>query len=64
LAEPTRSATYQNEVILNPGFSRVKDLARIGTGLWLFGVSSRRGFLADPREILHGLKAAQDDVLK
>jgi hypothetical protein len=35
----------KTRVILNPGFSRVKDLARTGTGLWFFGALSMRVFL-------------------
>jgi hypothetical protein len=48
-------------VILNPGFSRVKDLARRVAIL----PAKREGCIpADPREILHGLKAVQDDAIK
>jgi hypothetical protein len=41
----------------------VKDLAGIGTGL-VVPVHSLGGVPADLREILHGLKAVQDDVVK
>ena len=47
-----------------PGFSRVKDLACIGTGLGFFGDLEQAGVSADPREILHGMKAVQDDAGK
>jgi hypothetical protein len=47
-------------VILNPGFSRVKDPARIG----MDPAGLRPGKCrADPGKILHGLKAVQDDAI-
>jgi hypothetical protein len=42
----------------------VKDLARIGTGLGFFRGVERANIPAGPREILHGLKAVQDDAVK
>jgi hypothetical protein len=51
-------------VILNPGFSRVKDLGHIGTRLLMFGSIVQARVPADPREILHGLKAVQDDAVE
>ena len=47
-----------------PGFSRVKDLARIFTALGFFRGVKGANVSADPREILHGLKAVQDDAIK
>ena len=49
-------------VILNPGFSRVKDPARIGKGLATLATPGGQ-CRADPRKILHGLKAVQDDAI-
>ena len=61
ILNPEPRAVPLNRRHPEPGFSRVKDLARSGTGL--VGTIERAGVPADPREILHGLKAVQDDAV-
>jgi len=42
----------------------VNDLARSGTGPRFVRDVQRASVLVDPREILHGLKAVQDDAVE
>jgi hypothetical protein len=57
-------ALYPNRRHPEPGFSRVKDLARIGTGPWFVEGVAQSKVPGAPREILHGLKAVQDDAVQ
>ena len=56
---------HQPERHPEPGFSRVKDLARSGAALWVAcdGRSVNR-VPAAPRQIVHGLKTVQDDAIE